>query len=311
MLFHEKLDFLMTLTDITNSKLSKDANIDPSLISRWRRGIKFPALHSDAVRCIAKALAQRVNDDFRKSKFSEAAKIKTEDLTDRNIIVNTILEWFADSPSPTNLNPIKPLRLKPYPSYKNRQISPLDSLSIAESYCVGKEGRIKALQWIMSFVKHWPSGGTLRFYTDQPSSWLEVDHEFYREALQKDPRLADKFNIVKILLQKKSVEKAVTLGSRSAQLHMQSQYFFRLILTAGVLLVAGYMHANFDARYINLFGVALGIPTLHVASYAIKFFIKDDTPAEALEGYAPGIASPEDAIRDIQNMAAEGNQEKA
>jgi len=121
--------------------------------------------------------------------------------------------------------------------------------------------------------------------------------------------MATAINIAKVMMQKKTVERAVTLSSRSAQLHMQSQYFFRLILTAGVLLVAGYMHANFDARHVNLFGVVFGIPTLHIASYAIKFFIKDDNPAEPLEGYSSGISSTDDAIRDIQNLAAGGNQE--
>lgn len=117
-------------------------------------------------------------------------------------------------------------------------------------------------------------------------------------------------NIAKVFLQKKTVISAVELSSRSAQLHMQGQYFFRLILTAGVLLVAGYMHANFDARFINLFGVAFGLPTLHVASYAIKFFIKDD-PSVSLETSSSGIGSAEDAIRDIQELAADGNQGKA
>ena len=46
-------------------------------------------------------------------------------------------------------------------------------------------------------------------------------------------------NVVKVMMQKKTVERAVNLGARSAQLHMQGQYFIRLLLTAGVLLVAG------------------------------------------------------------------------
>ena len=72
------------------------------------------------------------------------------------------------------------------------------------------------------------------------------------------------------------------------------------------------MHANFDARYINLFGVVFGLPTHHIASYAIKFFIKDDDTVPVLqENYSGVIASPEDAIREMQNLAAEGSSEKA
>jgi|GEM_PF-2147711 len=199
MLFHDKLDFLMNLTDMANSKLARDANLDPSLISRWRRGIKVPALHSDAMHSLAKALAHRVNADFRKTKFIETSGIDAKSLSDIHSIIIAILEWFADGNEDTH-NQAKPLRRKPYPSYQDRQVSPLDSLSVAESYCVGKEGRIKALQWIMSFVEHWPSGGTLRFYTDQSTNWLEVDHEFYRKVVEQNSQIVSKFNIVKFLL---------------------------------------------------------------------------------------------------------------
>ncbi|MCL2226524.1 MAG: helix-turn-helix transcriptional regulator [Oscillospiraceae bacterium] len=200
MQFHDKLDFLMCLTDITNSKLAKDANIDPSLISRWRRGIKVPVLHSDAVLCIARALVCRISDDFRKTKFSEISETSLESLSDEKGITKSVLEWFADGQPTEIISSTKPLRRKPYPSYHDRRVSPLDSLSVAESYCIGKEGRIKALQWIMSFVEHWPSGGTLRFYTDQSTEWLKIDHNFFLEAAGKDQQLANKFNIVKILL---------------------------------------------------------------------------------------------------------------
>lgn len=65
MQFHEQLDYLMKLTDISNSELSKRANIDPSLVSRWRRGLKRPEVFSDIVSHIAEILAQRINSDLR------------------------------------------------------------------------------------------------------------------------------------------------------------------------------------------------------------------------------------------------------
>ena len=64
MQFHEQLDYLMKLTDISNSELSKRANIDPSLVSRWRRGLKRPEVFSDIVSHIAEILAQRINSDL-------------------------------------------------------------------------------------------------------------------------------------------------------------------------------------------------------------------------------------------------------
>jgi len=222
MQFHDKLDFLMNLTDITNSKLAKDSNLDPSLISRWRRGIKIPALHSDAVLCIAKALAMRVNDDFRKSTFANASELSKENLTDVKNITRLIQEWFADGLSADSAGHVKPLRSRPYPSYQDRRISPLDSLSVAESYCGGKEGRIKALQWIMSFVEHWQSGGTLRFYTDQSTDWLEIDFDFFRQIVKEHSQVVNKFNIVKILMPVNSPAANHSLILEFAKIFMES-----------------------------------------------------------------------------------------
>lgn len=200
MLFHDKLDFLMTLTDITNSKLAKDTNLDPSLISRWRRGIKIPALHSDAVVCISRSLSLRINDDFRKTKFSELSCTKTSDLSEPTLIATVIQKWFANGETTDITKPLKSLHRKPYPAYYDRQASPLDYLSVAESYCGGKDGRIAALKWAMSFVRHWPSGGTLRFYTDQPPDWLDIDYAFFQKIAAENAQSVDVFSIVKILI---------------------------------------------------------------------------------------------------------------
>jgi len=200
MLFHDKLNFLMNLTDISNSKLAKDSNIDPSLISRWRRGIKTPSLHSDAVFCIARVLALRVGDDFRKTNFAKASNSDPATLSTPKAITKSIQEWFAADGTLEVSKPLSPLHRKPYPNYYDRQASPLDSLSVAESYCGGKSGRVTALQWAMSFVSHWPSGGTLRFYTDQSPDWLDVDYAFFQNLSKENDHLVDTFSIVKILI---------------------------------------------------------------------------------------------------------------
>ena len=199
MIFHEKLDFLMNLAGVANSKIAKESNLDPSLISRWRRGIKTPALNSDSLHCLAKALASRISIDFRREKFAETSGVDVETLSGASDVVGAIQQWFAEGQPEDGSDNARKLRLKPYPNYNDRQQSSLDALSLAESYCAGKEGRIMALQWITSFVKHWQSGGTLRFYNDQSPGWFEVDHDFFREVFERDTQLIRKFDIVKIL----------------------------------------------------------------------------------------------------------------
>ena len=199
MSFHEKLDNLMILTDMTNSKLAKESVLDPSLISRWRRGLKTPLHHSDTVYAIAQVLAKRINTNLRKEKFSKMTNIDLENLSNTENFTSLIVEWLVDGQSFEDSLDRKLLRDKRYPNYKDRKASRLDPLSTAEAYCTGKDGRIAAFQWVISFVKHWPSGGTLRFYTDQPISWLNLDYIFYQDLIKQDSEVVNKFNILKIL----------------------------------------------------------------------------------------------------------------
>jgi len=263
MRFHEKLDLLMTLTDITNSKLSKDANIDPSLISRWRRGVKVPALHSDAVFCIAKSLAARVNDDFRKAKFASAAELDIGALGSEKAILNSILEWFSQSQESEGSGTKSPLKLRPYHNYQDRQGSPLDFLSVAESYCCGKDGRIKALKWIVSFVEHWASGGILRFYTDQSTDWLDVDCEFFRDSKQQNLQIVDKFGIIKILVPDNS----------PAANHLLIFEFAKLFMDTATVSI-NFVRQNERSMFQHSFGIYDN----NIAISCYGFYAKDYLP---------------------------------
>ena len=244
MLFHEKLNFLMNLTDITNSKLAKDANIDPSLISRWRRGIKTPSLHSDAVFCIARVLSLRLGDDFRKTKFAQLSNSALDSLSSANAITRSIQEWFAIEDNISLKKTLKPLHRKPHQNYYDRQLSPLDSLSVAESYCGGKEGRIAALKWAMSFVKHWSSGGTLRFYTDQSPDWLDVDYSFFKKIAKENAKHIDIFSIVKILM---------PVNSPAAN-HSQILEFAKLFMDTATVSI-NYVRQNERSIFQHSFGI--------------------------------------------------------
>lgn len=53
MSFYEKLTFLMNLYKVSNNKLAREINVDPSLVSRWKSGSRTPSSNSPHIRCIA------------------------------------------------------------------------------------------------------------------------------------------------------------------------------------------------------------------------------------------------------------------
>jgi|GEM_PF-830716 len=91
-------------------------------------------------------------------------------------------------------------------------------------------------------------------------------------------------NIAKVFLMKRAVNNAVKRDAVSSKLYLQGQYFVRLVLTAGVLFVTGYLHGipnEFgNPLYVNFMGAFFGIFTFPIAAYSTRFFIKDEPPVE-------------------------------
>ena len=157
MQFYEKLDCLMKLTDLSNSELSKRTNIDPSLISRWRRGIKAPDVFSDTLNRVAEVLARRINNDLRRREFAARLGLGAGAPDGDGAIAAAILEWFRQSTPEQGAKPRKLSGRRPYPSYEQRQTSPLDPYSLPDAHRFGPEGRKQALSWVLSFVEYWTS----------------------------------------------------------------------------------------------------------------------------------------------------------
>lgn len=107
-------------------------------------------------------------------------------------------------------------------------------------------------------------------------------------------------NIAKIYLLKRAVGRSVEMEATAGKLHLQSTYFMRLLLTAGVFLVAGLLHGTF----VNLIGTGIGILTLPVATYSVHFFIRNHHPDVSLDSASAGGASPtQDAIEKLNAIA--------
>jgi len=111
-------------------------------------------------------------------------------------------------------------------------------------------------------------------------------------------------NVAKVVLLKRSVLNATTKEANAAQLHLQSTYFLRLLLTVAVLLTAGLLHAN--GGYVNLIGTALGLLVFHVASYSMRYFLREHLVDGVIvsSAEAGGVSSAQDAIDKINDITA-------
>ncbi len=65
--FDQKLDYLMTLFSISNSRLANSLKVDSSLVSKWRSGIRTPKSDHPAVKDIACFFAKVIERSQKKS----------------------------------------------------------------------------------------------------------------------------------------------------------------------------------------------------------------------------------------------------
>lgn len=257
MQFYEKLDCLMKLTDLSNSELSKRTNIDPSLISRWRRGIKAPVVFSDTLNRVAEVLARRINNDLRRREFAARLGLGAGAPDGDGAIAAAILEWFRQSTPEQGAKPRKLSGRRPYPSYEQRQTSPLDPYSLPDAHRFGPEGRKQALSWVLSFVEYWtPGNGTLRFYTDQPLEYLDIDCSYYENRF-RERAYAEKFRIVKILQPITATE----------QERLRALQFANLFMNTATVSIA-----FIERREVSIFQHSLGIYDNQMAICSYGFY---------------------------------------
>jgi hypothetical protein len=121
-------------------------------------------------------------------------------------------------------------------------------------------------------------------------------------------------NIAKVILMKRAVNNALTREAEAAKFYLKGQYFLRLVITAVVLCIAGWLHANAQndsgsPLYVNFMGAFYGIFTFPVATYSMRFFFRaalQDNPSEFVEhSKDSGQSIVQDAIDKLKTIGAE------
>ena len=114
-------------------------------------------------------------------------------------------------------------------------------------------------------------------------------------------------NIAKVLLLRRANASSLTKDPVSARFHLQYTYFFRLVLTGAVLVAAAMLHPV----YVNFFGAVIGIFTLHVSFYSMRYFFRHALADEIITASADRSSSPtQDAIQEINAIVSEYDEAK-
>lgn len=209
MKFNEKLDFLMDITRITNSTLGHRVKLDPSYISRLRRGQRNAVKDEGVLRSMAEYFARNFNADYQLKALAERLE-KSTDLSDEETRSLCITKWLADEKSEEiravggfldNLNKMgSGFSVVPVSQTSENNDAPEGSVPDDDiSVYSGPEGKRRAAEMFLMEVIDQEAPRTLLLYSDEVTDWMTQDPKFCLRWAELMKQVLAKGNRVRII----------------------------------------------------------------------------------------------------------------
>ncbi len=203
MQFYEKLDFLMKISNTTNSALSLYVCLDASHISRLRRGKRSAVKDKNSLRLMADYFSRHFVDDYQRKALAEMLDVDFLSL-DTNNSSELILRWLIDDKKEESKT-IETLLTKLFnisTPVKAPAMINLPSIDFPKSdteIYYGLDGKRLAVGYFLSEVLIQEQSQTLLLYSDEPTDWMSADREFAAKWTALMGQVLSKGNRIKII----------------------------------------------------------------------------------------------------------------
>lgn len=183
MKFDEKLRLLMSITNTTNSTLARHVSLDPSFVSRLRRGVRAPSKNENYLRAMAAYFSRQCGTGYQKAALCEALKITPKKLpANKDKRTDLIYTWFLEDRSKavaTFIDGLTQFTFKKPPNIPVANALPAQcSIAARDNVFYGNKGKQEAVIAFLSLALQNDSPQTLLLYSDEDLEWLTCDPEF-------------------------------------------------------------------------------------------------------------------------------------
>lgn len=207
MLFNEKLDFLMKITETTNSHLARVVKLDSSYISRLRNGSRMPAKKENYLKAFADYFAKNLIHNYQITAFYQATNIKLTASSNIPIDLNEIIyKWLVGGELVKKSSVdhfVEELSLfagkKPTPSVSVYDLDTPDGLIINSEMYFGIDGKRDAVIKFLSLVLQQIKPSTLYLFSEEDMLWLTEKPEFIAKWAILMTKIIEKGNKIKII----------------------------------------------------------------------------------------------------------------
>jgi len=250
----EKLNVIMNMLDISNIRLARVLNVDSSLISRFRNGLRTPSRNSQLVVNLCTYFYKRVLAGGFEGEFADMLGIS------KSMLVNGgeqsvlhLADWLFDQVETQNTNAIDSFleKLNSFTANRNLQLPDVDTIinsgildeSITEY--AGIDGFRRAVIRFLSSVLISNQPLNLKLYSDQNMDWLSTDAVF----LQKWSAL-----MYAILLKKNHIQIIHNIDRRLPEMLVAVEKWIPLYMTG--MIKSFYCKRTGDGRFAHTLFIA-------------------------------------------------------
>lgn len=192
MQFNEKLDLLMKIQNVTNSRLARSLSVDPSLVSRWRTGARKPSQKNDYIKEITTYFTAHAKMDFQKAALYEIMGLDINKSQNSLYPLQDLLyAWLADKKSPEKIFAEKffdNLSKNSETHFKKtiNERETINNFNIEADkkeieILNGIEGKRKGVIKFLQAAAAEKEQITMLLYSNENMEWLTADKEFYQQ----------------------------------------------------------------------------------------------------------------------------------
>lgn len=182
--FFEKLNLLMNITNTSNSALALNIKLDPSHISRLRRGERNALKNEACISAMAVYFARHCEHDYQQKALAEALNLSTFP-REEGRLSEYLMRWLS-AKSKNEVDTVENF-LSGLVNIKNRQAStasvgvgntPAEHLKNDTAVFFGIAGKRRAVIEFLSDVIEKGKPQTLLLFSDEATDWMTDDREF-------------------------------------------------------------------------------------------------------------------------------------
>ncbi len=198
MIFAKRLDALMSIAEVSNSKLGRAINMNGSHIGRLRNGVrKLPKKH-DFIKPLCAYLARHIKEDYQATALSRVTGLNEIDISQQKQLTLFLVAWLTEKGDETLLATHELIEkfsedvTKAPPAQSDIALS-------KEHYYYGNSGKRLAVERFFLEILEEDRTQTLCLFSDEDMLWLYEDKKFTERWFQLFMRVLQQGNKVKII----------------------------------------------------------------------------------------------------------------